>query len=153
MMSMKVDGQASVMSALAGVVAKVQKRATKKAVDAATKVVLWAAKGRARVVSGLLRRSLGRKTKVYRGSGRAVGIVGPRTKEFRELLRVAKRGKKAGQAIYRSPTQYGHLVDKGTKRSRAFPFMGPALESSREKVRDAMAAAVASVIEGQGGGE
>lgn len=126
---------------------KVRKKGTKKAVNAGTKIVLKKAKSLVREKTGLLRKSLGRKTKVYRNSGVAIGIVGPRTKKFKTLLRVGVRGKSAGKEIYANPTQYAHLVDKGTKRSQAYPFMEESLSSTEAEVQEAMAEAMAQVIE------
>lgn len=173
MIGMRLEGSGAVKAALADAAARVQKKATRAAVSAATKPVLSAARSIVRVGAaddpnaGLLKKSLGRKVKVFRGSGVAVGIVGPRrgfkmekrpdgskvrvqTKFSRYLGQKVKKGKLVD--VYKNPTQYGHLVNKGTKRSRAFPFMEPALAAARPQVMRLMADAAREVVEGQGGG-
>lgn len=150
MISAKVEGLAAVKAALDKAARKVKQKATRKAANAGSRIVLWAMKAAVRNVTGLLRKSLGRKVKAYRDTGVAVGIVGPRTKQFKVLLRTARKGKNAGKPVYANPTQYAHLVDRGTSRSRAFPFREPVQQATREQVKAAMAEAVRSVVEGQG---
>lgn len=135
-----VEGLDQVKGALKGVDQRVRKKALRKGVSAATGVILRRAKDKVRVRSKTLKKSLGRKVKVFRG-GAVVGIVGPRT-GFKTQVGVVKSGPKAGQPIYENPTQIAHLVEKGTHRSRAFPFMAPALEESKADAAAATADAV-----------
>lgn len=44
----------------------------------------------------------------------------------RERLAVRMTRKQFGDAVYRNPTRYAHLVEKGHKRAKAYPFIGPA---------------------------
>lgn len=137
----KVAGLDELKRALAGVDKRVRKTALRKGVTAGTKVVLDKAKAKVQRRSGLLAKSLGRKTKVFRNDGAVVGIVGPRV-GFKKQTGVVKTGKKAGQPIMENPTQIAHLIEKGTRRSRAFPFMRPALDESKGEVARAVTEAV-----------
>ncbi len=146
----RIDGLPGLLRSLEGLQDKLRKKTLKDAIGAASKVVLWEARRRAPRGSGLLRKSLGRKVKVYRNSGVVVGIIGPRT-GFKIQVGVRIRGKNAGKPIYANPTQYAHLVELGTRRSAAKPFLKPAFEGSREKCLAEMAAAVNAAIEKAGG--
>lgn len=84
----------------------------------------------------LLKKSIGQKVKTYK-SGVVVGIVGPR-KGFRaEIGKRVRKGKKSnvGDPIYADPVNYAHLVELGTKHSKAQPFLRPALEESKDEIR------------------
>ena len=93
---------------------KVHKRANKIAITAVTKAVARDAKSLVREETGTLKRSIGRKVKVYRntrGTGRVVGIVGPR-RGF-DRIGHSKRKKNKGKSFLRNPIRYGHLIEKG----------------------------------------
>src|SRR5437762_3000389 len=86
--------------------------ATQKRMGTCTKLLLGIAKGECPIlqiearnaVRGLLRKSLGRKQKTYRGSGVVVGVVG------------ARRGfaKQVGGKIV-DPVRYGPIVESRTR--------------------------------------
>lgn len=135
----KVEGLAEVLSALDGVDKKIRKKGVRKAVGQAGKIVLRAAKARVRKATGLLKRSLGRKTKVYRNSGVAVAIVGPRV-GFKQQV---QRG---GKSVLSDPVKYAHLVEEGTSRAEALPFLRPALMQNAGQIQQAMADAIAEVL-------
>lgn len=130
-MQAKIEGLSGLLKALAGVDAKLRRKATRKAVGEAGKIILRAAKGKVRKKSGLLKKSLGRKVKVYRGTGTAVAIVGPRT-GFRETVQRGNR------QMLSDPVKYAHLVELGTVRSQAFPFLSSALEENRSAIVNVM---------------
>lgn len=152
MIGAALQGARAAYAALDKIGKKIKRQGSRKAAMAGSKVVLRAMKQAVPVGSGptagLLRRSLGRKVVSFRDAGVAAGIVGPRTKEFRTLLRVARRGKNAGKPVYANPTQYSHLVDKGTIRSRAYRFRLRVAAATGAQVRAAMADAVRAVAEG-----
>jgi HK97 gp10 family phage protein len=147
--AMKVTGLDEVLGRMRGLAAKVQKKVAKDAVGKAGQIILWDAKGRVRKVSGLLRKSLGRKVKVYRNTGVATAVVGPR-RGFKVVLGVRVRGKAAGKTYHADPTHYSHLVEKGTNRSQAFPFLGAALEASRGACEKAMADTIMAAVQEAG---
>lgn len=164
MISASVQGMREAYAALDKAARKIQRDGSRKAAAAGSKVVLRAMKGVVRVKTGLLKKALGSKVKAFRDSGVAVGIVGPRT-GFKVVLqkdgskikvqtrfsrlegtRVNKKGETVDR--YSNPTQYAHLVDRGTVRSRAYPFREPVERATASQVKDAMAEAVRKVAEG-----
>jgi len=140
---------------------KVQRRLKKKAVGAAGRVVLKAARRLVpRGATGLLRDALSVNSKA-RGKS-AVAVVGPRTGgrwvgprkgvKYRKLSKIGERY--AQQGVY--PPFYAHMVEKGhggrRGPARARPFLGPALERNRESaflaMRDTLSA---GILKEQGG--
>lgn len=92
---------------------------------------------------GLLKKSIGYKVKIYRTTGNAVAIVGPRS-GFRKAIGITKRSGRPGKlnldspkrrkrrdprpvgtTIYADPVNYAHLVEYGTRHSAAQPFLRP----------------------------
>ncbi len=139
----RIDGLQGLLGKLAEAGKNVQKKGCRKAVGAAGKIILWDARARVRRVSGLLAKSLGRKVKVYRGSGIAVAIVGPR-KGFRQEVT------RDGEQVISDPVRYAHLVERGTSHSQPMPFLEPALKENVERIQSEMASAIASVLPGGG---
>lgn len=131
-----------------GRLAQFQKQGTRSrilrpALQAATKPMLDLARSTVRIRTGVLRKSLARKTKTYRKNGVVVVIIGPR-KGFKKLATI-KRGRNKGKKIYADPIRYAHLVEFGTYRTRAYPFLRPAFH--RLKAR-AVAIMKAKIMEG-----
>ncbi len=159
-MNATIEGLPAVLKRLKGIEEKVKKKATKAAVHQGGKVVLAEAKSRVRRVSGLLYKAMGQKVKTFRGNGVSVSIIGPRAgfkvirdKQTGKIVgRVQTKfsrlvGTKNGKPVYENPTQYSHLVEKGTRRSRAFPFLAVALESKKDAATQAMANVLSNAIE------
>lgn len=114
------------------------RKATRKGVGAATKLVLAAAKAGVPQRTGMLRRSLGRKVVASKTGKGYVGIVGPRkdisestrAKQQREFER-GERKRAPGKARFRkvvkfkgreitvNPVKYAHLVEYGAGPSVA----------------------------------
>lgn len=136
----KIDGLEGVMEALSRVEKKIRKKAVRKAAGAAGTIILKSAKAKVRKATGLLRRSLGKKVKVY-GNGVSVAVVGPRVGFRQEVVR-------GGRKVLSNPVKYAHLVELGTSHSAAYPFLSAALTATREQVRDAMVNAILEVVEG-----
>lgn len=93
-------------------------------------------------------KALGYKVKIYRRSGLAIAIAGPRT-GFKKQSGTVSRGPHKGKAKYFNPTNIAHLIEKGTRQrvdSRgkssgsmpAFPFLRPAIIRSRGRVLEKM---------------
>lgn len=82
-----------------------------------------AAKANARgfAQSGLLWKSIGIVVRRYKATGQVLAVIGPR------------RGFKQTVEVVRNPTKYAHLVEFGTKHSRAKPFLRPAYDSNRRR--------------------
>jgi HK97 gp10 family phage protein len=133
-------------------------RVMRKSILAGTKIVLKAAKSKVHVSpregGGILRKSLGRKVKTYRGRNVTVGIVGPRH-GFESDVQMAD-----GSVEHRDPTKYSHLVEYGrdgvrvqkkrvlsdgttffsdeVRPVKAMPFMRPAWSESRAAAKAVM---------------
>lgn len=90
---------------------RVFRKVIKKASNRAMSPVLKTAKARAPKETGLLRKSLGKKSKVYKRAGVQVTLVGPRT-GFREEVMV--EGPDGLMKDTRDPVKYAHLVEFGT---------------------------------------
>ena len=146
---MRIESHAikSLVEKLAGLDRKVARKALKAGINDGTKAVLWDAKARTPRRTGLLRKSLGRKVKSYRGGAVIVGVIGPR-RGFRMVI--------DGKPV--NPVKYAHLVEYGRRevvpkkkkvladkvgkviygrKVRAVaprPFMRPAWESNKGRV-------------------
>jgi HK97 gp10 family phage protein len=110
--SVKLEGLEGVLKRLG----RLKKQTTRskilrKAINAAARPVLKAARGLVPVQSGLLKKSLGMKVKTYRKSGTVIAIIGPRTGFKREVT-------VGGQKQLRNPTKYAHLVELGRQAVR-----------------------------------
>lgn len=148
----RVEGLEEVLKALDAVDKKIRRKAIRQAVGAAGKIVLAAAKQKVPKNSGLLRKSLGRKVKVYRGSGVAVAIVGPRAGFRQQVSRDGRR------PVLSDPAKYAHLVEGGVGAhgyktragshpgAAAHPFLRPALEDNKVAIYGAMAEILAGVL-------
>lgn len=123
---MRFDGLPETRFAFETLKGSVQRRITRMAMSAAVRVVAKEAKRLAPRDSGLLKESIGSKSKTYE-SGVTVGIVGPR-RGFRRVVdrkawqsgeRALASGKR--QVVYKTlkriadPVKYAHLVEHGTK--------------------------------------
>lgn len=86
---------------------------------------------------GLLRKSMGIRIAVYKQSGVVLAVIGPR-RGFKRAIGIRTRGKHKGLPVFADPAKYAHLVEYGTRRSRARPFMRPALAAARGPAIEAM---------------
>lgn len=73
---------------------------------------------------GFLAKSIRIRLRIY-PSERYVAVVGP-SMNFIRTKGKYKRGKHKGQPRRHRPAYYAHLVERGTKRSRARPWLAPA---------------------------
>ncbi len=159
------------LARLDGMKRAVRTRVLRKAIGAGTKIILKVAKSLVPKESGLLRKSLGRKVKVYRNSGIAVGIVGPR-KGFRQDVTRSK-GKWFPVTAISDPIKYAHLVEFGTQPhslgagsslrkkvqhghmhpgAAAHPFLRPGAKQATAAVRTAMEYAIIGELAKANGG-
>jgi HK97 gp10 family phage protein len=153
----KIESQAvrELATRLALIDRKVARAALKAGVNEATRLVMWAAKSLVPRRSGQLRKSLGRKVKVYRGGAVIAGIIGPR-----RGFRVQWKGR------WIDPVNYAHLVEYGRRevvptkkkvladkvagkvfgsRVRSVPprpFLRPAWEQNKDRAVSAIVAAL-----------
>ncbi len=111
-------GDKELTSALNWLGKKTEKKFIKRAVGAAGKVVSTSAKSNVRNLvgpgsAGMLEKSIGTKNILYKNSGSAVSVIGPRTNTSGKKRKVQGWAKKFDPN--RKPSNYGHLVEFGTK--------------------------------------
>jgi HK97 gp10 family phage protein len=124
-----VAGLRDVLSRLGGLKRSARNRVARQAVAAGARAVARAAKKNAPRETGLLKKSLGSKVKVYANSGVAVGVAGPRVGMRQTVVR--KKNKARPTPVLSDPAKYAHLAELGTSRSAARPFLRPALEGGQ----------------------
>lgn len=129
-----IEGADELIAALRRVAPALQKRYLKKAQNENGKQLLRLVKGRTPKRSGQLKRSLGRKVKVYRESGVVVALVGAR-QGFRIQGGIRTRGRKKGQPHFINPTKYLHLVELGTTHSQARRMINSSLAEMRSAIK------------------
>jgi len=154
----RIQGLKKLNDAIAGLPQELAKSAERSVLSAGAKPILTAAKAKAPIGkgihAGLLKASIGLNVKKTKGSWSA--RVGPRV-GFRKFVKKATRRKdifaksrkrgliKAGNKgdqydVFQDPVRYSHLVEYGTSRAKAQPFIRPAMDSASDKVLDAMTA-------------
>jgi len=114
---------------------KIKRTTLTKAIRAACKPIIKAARSKVRKRTGLLKKGLG--VKLWRkgmGSG-IMGIIGPRrgvgkTVDGKEVM----------------PVKYAHLVEFGTSKAPAHPFLRPALNQQRSVATAAMVVVLKQAI-------
>lgn len=106
----KFTGVADVMRRLRALPDKLQRKVKRKALEKATKPTLLAARRLAPKESGLLKKSVARKTATYKASGTIVAMIGPRRGMKRMVTREGRRWPR-----YADPVHYAHLAEYGTR--------------------------------------
>lgn len=116
-----VHGREQLLKNLAELGSTKARAASRRALTSASSEPLKVAKQLAPKETGQLKKSLGKKTKTYRGSGTTLVVIGPR------------QGFK-NETTGRNPIAYSHLVELGTVHSAAKPFLRPALTQTSHSV-------------------
>ena len=132
----RIVGVPEVLAQLEALKRSARNKHVRRGVNEGTKLLLKAAKAKCPQETGLLKKSLGRKVKVYRAA--IVGLVGPR-RGYKREVRVGRRTE------VRDPAKYAHLAEKNR------PFLRPALSEAPAVVKAVAAAMSASVQEAFGG--
>ena len=131
-----ITGWDGVRVNLAELEAKIQRGAMRTAITKAGRVMLAAAKSKAPIRTGLLKRSLRQKVKTNTKKGEVLTLIGP----SRRIQGTDKNGNKV------RPARYAHLVEFGYGRQSPQPFIRPAYESSKDaalaKYRDELRPAI-----------
>ena len=81
---------------------------------------------------GYLQKSIKIKVKNYQEKAVWVAIIGPKS-DFIRNKGVRHRGPYKGDPIRHRPSKYAKLLELGTKRAAARPFLKPALEQNQEQ--------------------
>lgn len=120
-MKIKITGVNKLLRKLKGYPKKVVNQFIRSTMRKSCDIVIKTAKINVPVDTGLLKKSIGRK--VLKKRSAAMGIVGARL-EFGKKSRETKK----------KPFKYLHLVETGTKHSKAQPFLIPALTSNMQRI-------------------
>lgn len=125
----KIEGVREISRRLEKLADNYVKRAEKAALKSGAGPILKSSKNYAQASrdTGLLTRSLG--ISVRKVGGNFTARVGARS-GFRKVV----------EGKVKNPVKYSHLVELGTSRSAAKPFIRPAIESAKGEVLEAMAA-------------
>lgn len=112
---------------------KIEGKVSRRAVSAGATPILRAMKDEVPIDQGTLKASLGKKTKLYKRSGTAIAMTGPRIK--------------GGQSGY-----HGHLIENGKVNvdgsfTPGNPFMARAQDKAASEARRVMHAKLAAGIE------
>jgi HK97 gp10 family phage protein len=121
----KVVGATELARKLDRLGAVAARRAVKPAVNGALTPINKAAKRNAPRVTGALRMSIGKRVKYFQRTGTIWGGVGAR--DDPKFWREGPDGK------MRKPVFYSHLVELGTIRMPARPFLRPALDATERQ--------------------
>lgn len=134
----RVRGLKRLKKELEGVPEKLRRKALRAGQTKASRIIITEARNRVPVRFGLLKKSLGRKSKTYRKTGTVVSVIGPR-KGFRT--------ERVGQAnIYDDPVKYAHLVEYGTSHSSPKPFLRPAWDHNKGRILREQVEAIRRVL-------
>lgn len=93
---------------------------------------------------GYLAKSIRIRLRSY-PADRFVSIIGPSTK-FARTKGKFSRGKRKGQKRLIKPSKYAHLVERGTRRSKARPWLKPAYDATHAAFLDRAGAEVGREI-------
>jgi HK97 gp10 family phage protein len=147
------EGLEDVVATLREMPQRTVERALKPAVDKAARLVARAAKTNVtRRLTGMLKASIGTRTKARRGS--VTAVIGPRRSstimrgsggtKFQSSTRWRKnRDTKNAGLKNVVPTRYAHLIEKGhggPHKAPAYPFLGPAMKSTSRQAQALVAA-------------
>lgn len=139
----EIGGLKEALSALDQVSNKIRKKALKKGIAKATRVLRSEARRRAVKKTGLLRKSLAQKVIVVKKTDTVLGMVGPKRGLKQEVIR-------DGKHVLSDPVRYAHLVELGTSHSAARPFLRPALDAVKDQMVDLVAEAVNEALNAGG---
>jgi len=94
---------------------------------------------------GFSAKAVGTKTRTY-PSGSFVTVIGPKMSYSRTKGK-RTRGKRKGEKIRHVPYLYAWLLNKGTKRSKAKPFIQRAWSSTKAAYESGVEAAIAAEMQ------
>lgn len=134
-LSIKLTGLNASLASLELVSVKLRKKILRRAFTKAARIVAKRAKSKLPSKStrtytvnrtqrtyqryGLLKKSIGSKVRTNRKTGDVYVVIGPR-RGFKEQGR--------------NPEKYAHLVEYGTRHSKAHPFLRPALIETKQQI-------------------
>jgi HK97 gp10 family phage protein len=140
-----ITGVSELVGAFRGAADRLRNRHLVKAARDTAARVVRSARSKTPVDTGMLRQSLASRVLGFPGSGRVAAVIGPRP-GFVLSVGTYKRGRKKGQAKFRDPAKYAHLVELGTRRTRAYHMLRDALAEQKGTFRAAVLAAWRAAI-------
>jgi len=124
----KIDGIEELQRALGKLPKELINKAEKAAVRGGAFLISRAAKAKAPVASGHLKKAIGISVKTIKGKTTArIGAKSDR-----------KTVTRYGKQVISNPANYAHLVEYGSANQPAKPFIRPAVETTKDEVLGAM---------------
>jgi HK97 gp10 family phage protein len=120
-MDIQIEGIDILIGKLSNLDKKVRTKTIRRAIRASAAPVQKAMKRKAPKDTGGLKKSIKTKTKTYK-DGTTVAIIGP----DKDFLTTDSRGRK-----YR-PANIAHIVERGSSKVAAQPFIAPAFQEQRD---------------------
>ena len=149
--NVKINGIKSIVKALDDLPKEYKKSGERSALRAGVKPIVKTARTNAlkSKKTGLLIKSIGTTVRKLK-TGELTGRVGIRSGFKGKSLgfKIVKKGKNKGQSreSFADPRHYAHLVEYGTSRTAAKPFMRKAVESNQGNALNEMAKALEKSI-------
>ena len=126
--AINIDGIQELQRALGKLPKELVNKAEKAALRGGAFLISKAAKAKAPVASGHLKKSIGINVRTVKGKTTArIGAKSDR-----------KTVTRYGKQVISNPANYAHLIEYGTSSRAARPFIRPAIESSKDEVLGAM---------------
>lgn len=106
---------------------KIERQAMRESITKASRPIVREAKNRLKPYkdTGLLAKSIKRRVRTYKSSKMVLIAIGP------DRNVVGSAESESGQTRTRRPVRYAHLVEFGTRRTRARPFMRPSFDTKK----------------------
>lgn len=156
----EITGLKETLDSLARLRRTVRNKILRKALTAATTPLMRTVRKLAARESGLLKKSIGRVVRTYRSSGTVIVVLGPRLGFRQEVsIRPDKVFRESGGRtikihrprpdqlrVIRDPVKYAHLVEYGTKKRAAKPFLRPAWAAHKAQMTDTVRVVVADAL-------
>lgn len=119
---------------------KLQKQIARKAIAEGAEIIRKEALSRVSVRTGLLKSNIIKKSLRSRNPGRVSYVVGARrAKAVYGNTKANVRKGRAGKSYWgKSSSYYAHMVEFGTRKMRARPFLRPAFESKKNAAFEAI---------------
>ncbi|WP_159990817.1 HK97-gp10 family putative phage morphogenesis protein [Pelistega ratti] len=136
-MKVRVEGLRELSDRLEKLDKKVAGQVVRKAAIEGSKLIRNEAKNRVPVYLGILKQNIVVKRFRDRGKGNVrygIGLVSSRA--VYKNNKVNRKKGRVGKTYYQGKTVYGHMVEFGTRKMKARPFLRPAFESQKEKAVD-----------------
>lgn len=136
-MKVRVEGLRELSDRLEKLDKKVAGQVVRKAAITGARLIRDEAKNRVPVDTGVLKQNIVIKRFRTRGKGNVrygIGLVS--SKAVYSNTKTNRKKGRVGKSYYQDKAFYGHMVEFGTRKMKARPFLRPAFESQKEKAVD-----------------